>query len=189
MDDAHHNQASDENPEVIRNITAAISAAGFQYELLEHEFVHSSEDAAKTRGTNLKEAAKALVFQAKWKDGRGAELLMCVVSGHRKIDMKKVKKLHGCKNLTLADPEDVRRATGCKVGTVSPFPGLFGMKGYSDKGVVDNADVVFSIASHHKSVRMRAVDWQVVSGASIEDLAKEEEEKATEADATEAGAR
>jgi Ala-tRNA(Pro) deacylase len=176
MEDQSHQP--DENPEVIRSITAAITAAGFDYELLEHEFVHSSEDAAKTRGTDLREAAKALVFQAKWKDGRtpNAELVMCVVSGHKKIDMKKVKKLHDCKNITLADPEDVRRATGCVVGTVSPFPTLFGLTGYADKGVLENADVVFSIASHHKSVRMRAANWQVVSGASIEDLAKEETE-------------
>ena len=151
------------------------------YLKMEHEHVHSSADAAKTRGTKLEEAAKALVLQKKFK-GDQNEIFMCVISGHRSLDMKKIKKLVGCKNIALADPADVLLVTGCVIGTVSPMPQLFGLQGYVDRGVLENECVVFSCASHHISIRMKSTDWHSVSGAQIEDIAKDEEVAPSPAD-------
>ncbi len=142
---------------------------GRAYELLEHGHVHTSEEAAKVRGTKLEEAAKALVL----KDRAKKELFMCILSGHRRLDLKKIKVLRNSTNVSLADPAEVDRKTGCKVGTVPPFPALFKLEGYVDQGVLDNEFVVFSAASHHKSIRMRSGEWQAVAGVTPEELARE----------------
>ncbi len=155
--------------EVHGRIRALLDGKGFAYELLEHEHVHTSEDAAKVRGTKLEEAAKALVLE----DRTHKRLFMCVVSGHKKLDLKKIKSILNSKDISLAHPDDVFAKTGCKVGTVPPFPGLFSLDGYADEGIFANEHVVFSAASHVKSIRMKATDWETVAGVRRVDIGKE----------------
>ncbi|MBR9703663.1 hypothetical protein GOV10_06490 [Candidatus Woesearchaeota archaeon] len=161
------NQANptDEDLSVFDNIVFLLNNNGNEFEILEHDFVHRSEDAAKVRGTNLQEAAKALVLRAKAKDGT-KKFFMCVVSGDKKMDLRKVKELVNSKNVSLAHPDDVFSVTKLRVGTVPPFPGLFGLEGYCDSAVLKNEYVVFSAASHYKSIRMKAEEWQDVAGVT-----------------------
>lgn len=140
----------------------------YSHEVLEHDHVHSSKDAAQVRNTKLQEAAKALVLKAK-KDGQDY-FFMCIVSGHKKIDLKKIKKLLGVKNASLAHPDEVLEKTGCKVGTVPPFPSLLGLDGFADTEILENEHVVFSVASHYKSVRMKSEVWVKLSGAVLYEI-------------------
>jgi Ala-tRNA(Pro) deacylase len=159
----------DEDLAVHARIVELLKGKGIPYMLLEHEHVHTSEDAAKVRGTRLEEAAKALVLNDRTHD----RLFMCVVSGHKKLDLKKIKVMLNSKDVSLAHPDDVLAATGCKVGTVPPFPSLFGFDGYCDEGVFENEYVVFSAASHYKSIRMKAEDWKAVAGVVVTRLAQD----------------
>lgn len=152
-----------------QQILNLLAERGCAYQLLEHDFVHSSRDAARVRGTRLEEAAKALVLHDRITD----EFFMCIVSGHMRLDLKRVKALRGSKNVSLAAPDDVLRVTGCKVGTVPPFPTLLGLEGYCDKGVVANKFVLFSAASHYKSIRMQSAVWQEIAGVTVVEIAKE----------------
>jgi Ala-tRNA(Pro) deacylase len=158
----------EEDLAVHNRIVRLLKDGGIPYTLLEHSHVHTSEDAAKVRGTRLEEAAKALVL----KDHTHNKLFMCVVSGHKKLDLKKIKGMLNSKNISLAHPDEVLAATGCEVGTVPPFPSLFGLEGYCDNGVFDNEHVVFSAASHYKSIRMKAEDWKAVAGVAVTRLAQ-----------------
>jgi len=154
---------------VHNRIRALLDSQGSPYVVLEHGHVHTSEEAAKVRGTKLEEAAKALVL----KDRTHDKLFMCVVSGHHKLDLRKIKALLGSKDVSLAHPDDVLAATGCKIGTVPPFPSLFGLDGYCDEDVFEREHVVFSAASHYRSVRMRAEEWKRIAGVSVAPLAKD----------------
>lgn len=147
---------------IFERIIALLDTAGVPYTLLEHDHVHSSADAAKVRGTRLEEAAKALVLEAR-RDG-DSFVFMCVVSGHLRLDLKAIKSIVGTRNASLAHPEAVLHATGCKVGTVPPLPKLLGLPGYADEAIFNHEHVVFSAGSHHKSIRMKAADWFRVSG-------------------------
>jgi len=66
----------------------------------------------------------------------------------------------------------VLAATGCKVGTVPPFPALFNLPGYCDTGVLENEHVVFSAGSHYKSIRMRSEDLKEIAGVVVEMIYK-----------------
>lgn len=159
----------DEDLTVYNRIITVLEEKGYDYQVLEHGHVHTSEDAAKVRDTKLEEAAKALVLKDRTKD----EFFMCVVSGHKRLDLKKIKRLRNSKNVSLASPDDVFKRTGCKVGTVPPFPALFGLDGYVDAGVLANDFVVFSAASHYKSIRMRSEEWKAIAGVTTYWLAQE----------------
>jgi len=122
------------------------------------------------RGTKLEEAAKALVLET----GSG-RVIMCVVSGHRRIDLKALKVLLGEKNVSLAHPEKVLSETGCPIGTVPPFGNLFDkpLSIYADQDVFAREHIVFSAGSHHHSVRMRADDWRHLVNPIVVDIGKE----------------
>lgn len=136
------------------------------HEVLEHAHAHTSKEASERRGTTLEQATKALVFSSE----KGP--FMCVVSGHKKVDTRKVKKILGVRNVTLANPDEVLSITGCSIGSVAPFPNLCGIQGFVDHGVLENKEIVFSAASHTVSVRMKPKDWLACSGTIIADIGK-----------------
>lgn len=143
--------------EAFKRIRALLDERGVEYEHYTHEHVHSSQDAAKVRGTRLEEAAKALVL----KDRKSGELSMFIVAGDRKLDLKAVKKhVLGVKNVSLAPPDEVLEATGCAVGSVPPFGQLFGLPVYFDQHLKETqSHVVFSAGTYHDSIRMRIGDY------------------------------
>jgi Ala-tRNA(Pro) deacylase len=159
--------------EMYRRIVSALDAAHAAYERYEHEHVHHSHEAATIRGTKLEEAAKALIFRV----GTGSQkrLVMCVVSGHRKIDTKTVKNILNEKNFGLASPDDVLHASGCTVGSVPPFGNLFTapIPVYCDADVLSREHLVFSAGSHHHSIRMRTADWRRIVEPIVDDIGKE----------------
>ncbi len=156
---------------MFEKIKSFLNEKGIDYKVMEHEHVHSSADAAKVRGTKLEEAAKALVLKTK-----SGVVFQAVVSGHRRLSLKKLKKLLGENNLSLAHPDVVLETTGCKVGTVPPFANLFPKKLdiYADKEIFSRDYVVFSAGTHNHSIRMKSEDWKIVTGAKPVDIGKEE---------------
>lgn len=156
-----------ENLEIFNSIIYLLDNEGFEYQLMEHEFVHRSEDAAKIRGTNLNEAVKALILKTK-----SGKIFMACINGDKRLDLKKLKSLMSEKNLSLASPEEVTETTRLVIGQVPPFPGLFSVEGYADSGIFENEYLVFSAGSHYKSIRMKSQDWKMIAGVSVEDIEK-----------------
>jgi Ala-tRNA(Pro) deacylase len=152
-------------------IIAALDAAGAPYERFEHEHVHHSADAARVRGTRIEEAAKAIVLEC----GGSGLLVMGVVAGHRRLDLKRLKTILGERDMHLADPEKVLAATGCTIGSVPPFGNIFSpaMPVYCDAEVFSRDSLVFSAGSHHHSIRMLARDWERVVKPIVAELGKE----------------
>ncbi len=161
-----------EEPETpaYRRIVALLRSEGVAHEEFAHGHVHSSEDAASVRGTRIEEAAKALVLET----GSG-RLVQCIVAGHRRADLRKLKALLGERNVSLAHPAKVLAATGCPIGSVPPFGNLCEppIPVYADAELLTRDHVVFSAGSHYRSVRMRAQDWARLSGATVADIGKE----------------
>ena len=72
-------------------------------------------DAALAVGCNEAEIAKSIVFVA---DG---DPVVCVASGHHRIDVKKLADTLDCAEVRPAAADEVRAATGFAVGGVPPF--------------------------------------------------------------------
>jgi Ala-tRNA(Pro) deacylase len=161
--------------EVFFRIKSLLESEHIKFLHLEHEHVHRSEDAAKVRGNTIEQAAKAIVLKIKKPNsdsqGHNYALIMCVLSGHKKIDLKKIKSLLSIKSANLASPEEVLEATGCTIGSVPPFAPLFNMDLFVDKSITDQKEIFFSAGTHNDSIRMSSSDYVSVLKPRVIDFA------------------
>lgn len=135
--------------------------AGVAFEIFEHAPVHTSEEAARARGTRLEEGAKALVVRA---EDRYVHL---VLPAHLKADNALLRALLGTRKLRFATPEELSALTGCAPGAVPPFGNLFGLPVFVDEELCRNERVAFNAGSNSVSVTMRRGDLVRLSGATV----------------------
>jgi len=151
---------------VLDKIRDILNKEKMEYEVLEHRPVFTSKEAAEIRGTELKQGTKALI--CKTEDG----FIQAVVSGAKELDIEKLQKITLYKKIELANPKEVRKATGCNIGSVPPFGNLFDLKVYFDKSVVENEIVAFNAGTHTKSIKMKAKDLVRVVNPVIGEFSK-----------------
>ena len=144
---------------------------GFEYELLEHDFIHSAQEASKVRGTKLSESVKALIFEGTKIDD-SKECIMALVSGDKKVDSNLLKQSAGFVKIKLASPEKVQEITGLTIGKIPPLPFMFSLRGFFDEAILDEEKIAFSAASHYKSIRMKPDDLLLLSQASKVQISK-----------------
>ncbi len=128
-----------------------------EYEIKEHEPVYTSEQAAKVRGSKLKEGVKALVLKS-----NTGKFILALIAADKKVDLKKLAKVTNNKELKLAKAEEVLKETNCEVGSVPPFGSVLGLQTYMDKSVAENDFVEFNAGLLTSSIRMKAKDLVAV---------------------------
>lgn len=126
---------------------------------LEHEPVITSEDAAKTRGFQLKQGIKALLFT-----NDNNEWVIVDVPADKKVDQKKVAAaLHWQKSkIRMATPEEVMAKTGCEIGAVPPFGHREQFQILVDVGIYENQESTFNIGLRTNSVKIKTELMKVV---------------------------
>lgn len=135
-------------------IVALLQKQNVSFELVEHEPVFTSEQAAKVRGASLKQGVKAMVLQS----NHNHFFLFCLPADCR-IDLHKAALITNELRLFLARPDEVLRLTGCEIGSVSPFSGVLSeIPTFFDSGILENETVEFNIGLHTHSVRMKSTD-------------------------------
>ncbi len=136
-----------------KKIVKMLEEQGVKYEILEHEPVYTSEQAAEVRGVSLRTGVKALV--CKTAEGK---IILVLVRADKRADLDRVAKLEGAKKVSLASPEEVLKHSGCEIGSVPPFGHPKPLKTYLDREILKEDEVNFNIGEHTKSIRMRAGD-------------------------------
>ncbi len=154
---------------VFQKIKSVLDENKISYEVMRHEPVFTSEQAAKARGhdlnSGLKRGAKAMILKADDK------FIQCIVPACLRVDMKKVRAVINAKKLRLASAEEVKEVIDCEPGSVPPFGSLFGLASYADPNLNDEID--FNAGLHGVSIFMKRSDWEkivkpvVVSIASV----------------------
>jgi Ala-tRNA(Pro) deacylase len=134
---------------------------GVAFEILDHPPAHTSDEAARVRGTRLRQGAKALVVRAE------DRFLHCVLPADLRADNAALRALVGTRKLRFATREELLRLTGCEPGAVPPFGNLFGLPVLLDAALCANERVVFSAGSHGRSITMRCADLVRISGATV----------------------
>lgn len=97
-------------------VRAFFESRGMRKEI--HAFedsTHNSELAAQTLGVRVGQIAKTILLMV------DESPVVVVISGDRRVDLRKVKALRKGRRVRLAGPEDVVTRTGFKVGAVSPI--------------------------------------------------------------------
>ncbi len=156
--------------DVFEKIKGFLDSKEVEYEHLKHGHVHSSHEAAKIRGNSVEQAAKAIILKARKKEG--AEFVQCILPGHKKIDLKKLKAILNVKNAGLASADEVLEITGCTVGSVPPLGFLFSLKSFADKSLSEQEVIVFSAGTHNDSIKLKSKDFLEVVNPVIEDFSE-----------------
>ena len=134
---------------------------GIDFQVLRHEPVYTSEQAAAVRGVPLASGAKALVCKV---DDRFA---LFVIPADRKLDSKRVRQALGSRSLRFATVDELRQLTGLAPGSVPPFGRLFGLTTCCDSRMADSEKINFNAGDHSISVSMRWVDYLRVENPTL----------------------
>jgi len=105
----------------------------------------TANDAATALGCEVGAIVKSLLFKA------GDIFVLCLVSGDKRCSLNKLKKILDEKDVSMANPEDVKRITGYTIGGVSPTGHLTKIKIYIDENL-DNFKSIFAAAGHPNAV-------------------------------------
>src|SRR5262249_54439991 len=126
---------------------------GANFQVLRHEPVYTSEQAAAVRGTPLSSGAKALVLRA------GECFVLAVLPADRKLDSRKARAALGVKSLRFATRGGVGQLSGLQPGSIPPFGSLFGLATCCDPALADNPSINFNAGDHAVSVQMTYADY------------------------------
>jgi len=112
--------------------------------VLEHT-ARTANDAAISLGCKVGAIVKSLLFKA------GENFVLCLVSGDKRCSLNKLKKILNEKDVSMANPEDVKKITGYTIGGVSPIGHLIKIKIFIDENL-KNFISIFAAAGHHNAV-------------------------------------
>ena len=92
-------------PSVVERVESLLKQHDVAFQVLRHEPVYTSEEAARVRGTPLASGAKALICKGE------DRFVMFVVPADRKLDSRAVRRVKGWRKLRFATREEVMEIT------------------------------------------------------------------------------
>lgn len=150
---------------VFVKIVRLLDENGIEYVLLEHERVHTCEDAAKIRGTSPDQGAKALVCVGDNKP------LLVVLPCSKRLDVKDFKKKVGIKDLRFATKEELMDLIGLEPGAIPPIGKVLGvgLPTHVDGELLQQKMICFNAGLHDKSILMKSEDYMRVNSSTMFD--------------------
>lgn len=134
------------------------------FDLITHEPVYTSEQAAKVRGMSAEMGAKALLLKT------SDEFIMAVLPGSKRLNSKKLKEILKVKALRFATPQEVEEIMHCQIGSCYPFGNLINIKTIVDPSLGNNEIIAFNIGLHNKSIKIKWEDYLRVVKPSLNDI-------------------
>ena len=124
----------------------------------------SANDAATALGCNVGAIVKSLLFKT------GDKFCLCLVSGDKRCSLNKLKKKLNEKDVSMANPEEVKKITGYSIGGVSPVGHLVNTKIYMDKNL-ERFPKVFAAAGHPNAVfGITFIELKKLTNSEVDDL-------------------
>ena len=132
--------------------------------------VFTSEEAAKEREVSLSQIVKTMLLSDR------EDMLVAVLPAHRKLDLKKLKKASGHKNLQFMNKEAIEKKTRLIVGAVAPIGKMLqGMPIFVDPSVfgeefldISSGDPTAGLELHRDTLR------ELLGDAVFVDISREE---------------
>ena len=101
----------------------------------------TAQDAATALSCNVGAIVKSLLFR------KGDNFVLCLVSGDKRCSLNKLKKILNEKDVSMANPNEVKKITGYTIGGVSPVGHLNKVKIFIDTNL-ERFTTVFAAAGH-----------------------------------------
>lgn len=140
--------------EPFEEIQSLLDKEHVDYELLEHDPVHTSEEAARVRDDSREIGAKSLLLKSE------AGFIVAVLQGSSRLDTKKTTRHLGvARNPRFATPEEVEEQMGCQVGACYPLAHLANLRTILDEPFTRQEEISFNPGVHDKTITMPMADY------------------------------
>ncbi len=145
--------------EEVNRIKNIFTELGLHPTYREHQAVITSEEAARTRGDQLKQGIKALLFT-----NGDNQWVIVDVPADQKVDQKRVAEVLGWSKgkVRMATPEEVMQKTGCEIGAVPPFGHKEQIQILVDEGVYNNQESAFNIGLRTHSIKILTAEMKII---------------------------
>lgn len=138
-----------------QRLTAFLEAQAVDYEAIHHRRDYTAQEAAAHTHTPGREFAKTVIV---WVDGSYA---MAVLPAHHLIDLDKLRRALGARDVKLASEEEMRElCPDCETGAVPPFGNLYNLPVYLSTDITADEQITFNAGTHEDAIRMRYADFE-----------------------------
>ena len=121
-------------------------------------------DAATALGCNVGAIVKSLLFKT------NDSFLLCLVAGDKRASLNKIKKTINKKDVSMANPEDVKSQTGYTIGGVSPIGHLKQIEIIIDNSL-ERFNELFAAAGHPNCVfKINFTNIQKITNGKVENI-------------------
>ena len=124
----------------------------------------TAQDAATALGCNVGAIVKSLLFKT------NDSFILCLVAGDKRASLNKIKKIINKKDVSMANPEDVKSQTGYTIGGVSPIGHLKQIEIIIDNSL-ERFNELFAAAGHPNCVfKINFTNIQKITNGEIENI-------------------
>ena len=121
-------------------------------------------DAATALGCNVGAIVKSLLFKT------NDSFILCLVAGDKRASLSKIKKIINKKDVSMANPEDVKSQTGYTIGGVSPIGHLKQIEIIIDDSL-ERFNELFAAAGHPNCVfKINFTNIQKITNGKVENI-------------------
>ena len=152
---------------MFKQIQEALDKTGISYDILEHEPIITSEEAAAARKDDDALGLKCLLLST------DSGYVLAVIPGYAKLDSSKARAALGVSDVRFADPDVVQEVMGCEVGGCYPFGQLVKLPVYMDPSVSYYQCVVCNAGRRDRSVRLTSNELQQIIDPIVTPLVKD----------------
>ena len=124
----------------------------------------TAQDAATALDCNVGAIVKSLLFKT------NDSFLLCLVAGDKRASLNKIKKIINKKDVSMANPEDVKSQTGYTIGGVSPIGHLKQIEIIIDN-TLERFNKLFAAAGHPNCVfKINFTNIQKITNGKVENI-------------------
>jgi|SRR3989344_5681503 len=146
-------------------IVELLGSNSVKFETIEHQPVYTSKQAAAVRGFNLEAGAKSLLFKT------DKDFILVVLSGDKRVDWGKLKKILGVKNIRMANAEEVKVQMGVEIGACYPFGNIADLRTLVDKSLAEQEIISCNPGRHDASIKFKFSDFKNIVKPEIVEVA------------------
>ena len=134
------------------------------FEVLKHEPVYTSEEAAKVRGVSLSSGAKALICKT------NDDYVLFAMPGNRRLATKHVRKELRFKKFRFASEEELFELTSLKPGAIPPCGSFWSIQTGCDRALAEEETINFNAGDHCISFSLSFKDFKKVENPRMAEL-------------------
>lgn len=132
----------------LKRVKDLIKEIGISSEIIYHEISgRKTENAEKALKVPRSYILKSLLFKSK------SKYVAAIVTGNKRVNVRKLEKISGLKKLRLATPGEVKAFTGFEIGGVPPFVFYKLCPTYVDKEVMEREYVIGAAGSEYCGIK------------------------------------